>query len=119
MRAQKLTDLLIPQSGCGNTLLVSDGVTVTLQFEYRREGKDWIGLIRFEEVIAYRHRDELHSVGYPSESYESIAEIHNSGWSTELKCSVRHFAVFLTSNGYFEILAKEFSICEPSEGRLQ
>src|SRR6266850_2566526 len=113
MNTKKLVDLPIPQSGCGNTQLLSDGISLTLHFEYRKAGRDLIGTIRFQGVVAHRYRDELHSVGYESEAYESIAEIQNSPWCAELKFDGKHFAIFLSSNGYFEALAQEYLIGEP------
>jgi hypothetical protein len=118
MNSKKLFDLPIPQSGCGNTELVSDGISVVLRFEYRREKRDFIGKIQFQGVIAYRYRDELHSLGYSSEAYESVAEILDSPWCSEQKFKGRHFAVFLSSNGYFEVLAENVTLGEPSEGLL-
>lgn len=119
MRARKLADLPIPQSGCGNTRLCCDGLTLELAYEYRCNGKDMIGVIRFEEVVAYRFRNEINSGGYLSEAYEAIAEALDSSWQTELTVTgVRHFAVFLSSNGYFEFLASSYSTVPPSEGLL-
>jgi hypothetical protein len=119
MKAIKLVDLPIPQSGCGKTQIRSDGVSMSLDFEYRKEGRDGIGTVRFKGLIAQRYRDELHSVGYVQESYESIAEIQNSPWCAELKFDGRHFAIFLSSNGYFEVLAQEYMLEEPKEGLLE
>jgi len=119
MKPKKLFDLPIPQSGCGNTQFQSDGITVTLQFEYRLQGKDFVGVIHFRGVVAYRYRDELHSLGYASEAYESVAEIAHSEWCNELQFTGKHIAVFLSSNGYFEVLAESVSLGEPREGLLE
>lgn len=129
MKSKKLSDLPIPQSGCGNTRLVSDGVILTLEFEYRAQSQDWIGGVRFESVLAYRFRNEAHSKGYSSDGFEALAEIFGSSWKDELGAiapsgfddvqSKRHFAVFLSSNGYFEIFAETFSVLEPRRGLLE
>jgi hypothetical protein len=119
MKATKLVDLPIPQSGCGNTQLVSNGVSLTLRFEYRKGGSDQIGTIQFDGVVAHRFRDELHSIGYASAAYESIAQILDSPWRSELKFDGMHFAVFLTSNGYFEVLAQDYHVGEPLDGLLE
>lgn len=118
MKTHKLFDLPIPQSGCGNTQLLSDGISAIIKFEYRKDAKDLIGSIKFEGVIAYRFRDEFHSVGYCSEAYESVAEIEESDWIAQLKGEGRHFVVFLSSNGYFEVLATDVCIGVPFEGFL-
>jgi hypothetical protein len=103
MKAKTMIDLPIPQSGCGNTELISDGISLTLRFEYRKSKNDHIGIIKFDGVIAHRFRDEVHSLGYASEAYESIAEILDSTWCSELNFDGRHFAIFRSSNGYFEV----------------
>ena len=118
MKTKKLLDLPIPKSGCGNSQFQSDGITVALRFEYRSHGKDFIGVIQFREVVAYRYRDELHSLGYASEAYESVAEIADSEWCKELHFTGKHIAVFLSSNGYFEFLAESVSLGEAHEGLL-
>jgi len=118
MKTKKLFDLPIPQSGCGNTQLESDGVSVALQFEYRSHGKDFVGVIHFGRVVAYRYRDELHSLGYTSDAYESVAEVSDSEWCKELQFGGKHIAVFLSSNGYFEVLAESVELGEPREGLL-
>ena len=119
MKAKKLSDLPIPQSGCGKTQIVSNGVKLTLRFEYRKEGCDKIGNIQFQEVVAYRFRDEYHSLGFASEAYESIAQILDSSWCFELKFDGKHFAMFLSSNGYFEVLARSYLLGNPVDGLLE
>jgi hypothetical protein len=118
MKTKKLFDLPIPQSGCGDTQFQSDGTTATLRFEFRSHGKDFVGAIQFQGVIAYRYRDELHSVGYPSGAYESIAEVDGSEWCKELKYAGKHIAVFLSSNGIFEVLAESVSLEQSIEGSI-
>jgi hypothetical protein len=119
MKTKKLFDLPVPQSGCGNTLFQSDGITVALRFEYRLQGKDVVGVIQFRGVVAYRYRDELHSLGYASDAYESVAEVDDSEWCKELQFTGKHIAVFLSSNGYFEVLADSVSLGEAREGLLE
>jgi hypothetical protein len=118
MKTKKLFDLPIPQSGCGNTRFQSDGITVTLLFEFRLHAKDLVGVIQFKGVVAYRYRDELHSVGYASEAYESVAEVADSEWCKELQFTGKHIAVFLSSNGYFEVLAESVTLGELREGQV-
>lgn len=87
-----------------------------------------IGTLRFSGVVAYRFRNELHSAGFSSEAYESLAEIHESEWRDELVSmepvgissakESKHFVAFLSSNGYFEVLADSFKMDEKREGML-
>lgn len=129
MKSKKLAELPIPQSGCGSIRLVTDGLNLTLEFEYRQQSQDWIGSIGFEEIIAHRFRNEMHSKGYLSDSYESIAEVEDSPWKQELLAMTptgiadvkkkRHFAVFLSSNGYVEVIASRFVVHESRRGTLE
>jgi len=128
MNALKLSELPIPQSGCGNTRLVSDGVSLNIEFEYRAQGQDLVGCIEFESVVAYRFRNEMHSRGYSSDAYESLVEIAESPWKEEVSeiapsgigdvSGAHHYALFLSSNGYFEILAHAFCVQSSRAGRL-
>jgi hypothetical protein len=128
MTSTKITNLPIPQSGCGNTRLSCDGLNLSIEFEYRSQGTDIIGTICFEAVVAYRFSNEMHSEGFISEAYESVAEVLNSDWKMKLAAiapagvtdalSARHFAMFLSSNGYFEVLAESVRVEEPRFGLL-
>jgi len=128
MYAEKLTELPVPSSGCGDSRVLTDGVELLLEYEYRADKTDWIGGIRFTEIVAYRFRNELHSRGYCSESYEAVAEIKDSLWLSELlrdeppgirsARGKRHFAVFLDSNGYLEIIAEAFELLPSRKGLL-
>lgn len=128
MTTTKITNLPIPQSGCGNTRLSCDGLNLSIEFEYRSQGEDIIGKICFESVIAYRFSNEMHSEGFVTEAYESVAEVLNSEWKTRLTAiaptgvtdalSARHFVMFLSSNGYFEVLAASVQVDKPSFGLL-
>ena len=116
----------MPDSDCGNSRLVSDGVELSLEYEYRADRTDWIGSIHFTNVMAYRFRNEMHSQGYCSESYNSVAEVKDSPWLAELirnepigihdAADKKHFAVFLSSNGYLEVIADAFAISAPRKG---
>lgn len=128
MTTTKLVNLPIPQSGCGNTKLSCDGLSLSIEFEYRSQGSDIIGTICFDGVVAYRFSNEMHSEGFVSEAYESVAEVLNSDWKARLVATsptgvtnalaARHFAVFLSSNGYFEVLAESFRVEDARPGLL-
>ena len=118
MATKKLFDLPIPQSGCGDTHLGSNGTEAILRFEFRSHGKDLIGMIHFHGLVAYRYRDERHSLGYPSEAYEAVTELNDSEWCRELNFSGKHIGVFLSSNGFFEFLADSVTLGDSVEGRL-
>ncbi|HYL99228.1 MAG TPA: hypothetical protein VEZ90_09755 [Blastocatellia bacterium] len=128
MEFRRLVELPIPQSGCGDTRVTADGLSLLVEYEYRKDASDLIGGIRFRGLIAYRFRNEFHSGGYPPESYESIAEAVDSPWLEELAelepASLReaetkhHYAAFLSSNGCLEVAADTFEVIPPRCGVL-
>ncbi len=123
--AVKLLDLPIPQSGCGDTRLISDCVSLSIEFEYKSGDADMVGTIHFAHVKAYRFSPESSLGVFRSEAYESVAEVLDSGWSKEIGGEVpaarpsRHFNVFLSSNGTFEVLAASVRLAEPRLGLLR
>jgi hypothetical protein len=121
--------LMIPGPGCGDTRFISDSYNCWIEYEYHQQGEDFIGVIQFRGVVAYRFRNEMHSRGYLSEAYESIAIIDQSDWiraldvqgpagSTDL-LGKKHFALLLTSNGYFELVADSYAILPSRVGLLE
>lgn len=128
MKAQAIAQLPVPGSGCGNIRVSSDGVELLAEFEYRTDGNDWIGQLRFDDVLAYRFRREMQSKGYCSESFHAVAEVKDSSWLDEVAknepsgvhdaADKRHFAVFFSSNGYLEVIAERFDLLPPLSGSL-
>lgn len=128
MNTQKLAQLSMPDSDCGNSRLVSDGAELSLEYEYRADRSDWIGSIHFTGVMAYQFRNEMHSKGFCSESYNAVAEIKDSPWLAGLirdePTGIRdgkdkkHFAVFVSNNGYVEVIAESFTLPSPRKGLL-
>ena len=128
MTAEKLAQLPVPGSGCGNICVLSDGVELSVEYEYRADGADWVGKLCFSDCIAHRFRNEMHSKGYCSESYDSVAEVKDSPWFAELirneptgvrdLVDKKHFGVFFSNNGYLEIVADAFTLASPRKGLL-
>jgi len=128
MTSIKLSNLPIQQSGCGNTRLTSDGVNLSIEFEYRIRDNNLIGVIHFEGVAAYRFANENNIVKFEPLAYESLAEVIPPSWNKEEELAsekdtpcasgIRHFALLLSSNGYFEVLAKNFTIGHERTGLL-
>lgn len=121
-------DLPIPQSGCGNTRFSVAGLVATLEFEFRGQGQDWIGAAQFDGVLAYRFRNEMHSRGFLNDAYEAVAALDRSEWLEELRriapdgindvAAKKHFAVLLSSNGYFEVIAETCRLLPERLGTL-
>jgi hypothetical protein len=125
----RLIDTGIPGSGCGDVRFESDGYTTALWYEYRLRGIDYIAGMRFAGTIAFRFRDEPRSAGYAKGSYDCLVEITDSTWVSQMQLiepsqlpmsvtSKRHFALMLSSNGFFEIVADNVEPIAPIEGRI-
>lgn len=128
---KKLMDLPISGSGCLWAQFAYREKDVTLEFRYtdRQSGYSSIGTLFFPYVITFRFWDEPHMPSYfYEESYESVAEVSDSQWLVELEKTEpkssynklwrrRHFAVLLSSCGFFELIADdcEFSTRKADE----
>ena len=105
-------------SGSGDSRLTFDG-DLLLEFGCSEDQRGSAGAIKFYDVIAFRFRDEMHSLGFVESSYDSIVEVPDSDWYRELlriepHSSLRtikdkhHYACFLSDSGYLEIIASRF-----------
>lgn len=128
MGTKKVLDLRTSQSGCGDIRITFDGLTLIIEYEFSSGGNDFVGGVIFDNVIAYRFRDELHSHGFETSSYDAIIEIVDSDWigyllgdrftdGINLKDS-KHFAVLLSNNGYLEAVAESCREVKPRPGNF-
>lgn len=130
-RTQLLRSLPVAGSGCGDVRFVTNGYDLVVEYEYHPEtaGGDLVGAIIFNGVSAFRFRDEMHSAGFCHESFDAVVEIVDSEWHRQLLQieptgilgtveSKRHFAIFFSSNGYFEVIADCFEALPEREGPL-
>lgn len=118
-------DLPVPGSGCGDISIRYAGLSLLVEFEYSLGAKDLIGQLRFDGVFAFRFRDETHSAGFPSRSYDCVVSSQGTDWLRELSAiepsgvgdagGASHFAVLFSSNGLLEVAARTVSL---SEGRV-
>src|ERR1700732_2821476 len=84
----RFMDLPISGMGClWARFALEQGGDATLEFKYRdkQTGKPMIGTLAFPTTISFRFRDEPHARGFFSESYESVAEVLNSEWLSDLE----------------------------------
>jgi hypothetical protein len=124
----KLMDLPISGSGCLWAKFLYSDTDVCLEFRYtdKDTGIPSVGRLLFPHVMSFRFRDEMRSLGFYSESYESVAELFDSEWVADMEriepakihklWKRRHFAVFLTSCGFFELIADD---CEFSTSKSE
>ena len=120
---RKIIDLPVSGSGCLWARFAYRETNGTLEFKYndQQTGKSSVGTLFFPGIMSFRFRDEMHSLGFYSESYDSVAEVSDSEWVANLEkmepkqipklWNRRHFAAFLSSCGFFEVIADncEFS----------
>jgi hypothetical protein len=118
---KKLMDLPISGSGCLWARFSYRDTDATVEFRYtdNQTHQSFIGTLCFLHVISFRFRDEPHMpMDCPSESYESVAEVSDLQWlvereRTQPKSSYsklwrrRHFAVLLSSCGFYELIADD------------
>ena len=84
---KKLMDLPISGSGCLSAKFIYSDTDGSIEFKYsdKDTGKSSIGHLLFPHVMSFRFRDEMRSLGFYSESYESVAEVFNSEWVSEME----------------------------------
>jgi hypothetical protein len=125
METRKVVDLPIGQAGCGSIQLCTDGVVWSIKYEYSLDRELHFGGLLFEDVSAFRFADEQHGKHVPG-TYDTVVEVIHSEWLNELAINEtpgllgsvigkRHFAVLLSSNGYFEFIAGDVRKLDPSE----
>lgn len=125
--ATNISDLLIPNSGCGDVALSFDGARLSVRYEIRRSGRDQLGQVTFTGVRAFRFREEMLSGGFEKGSYDTLVLLPDSTWIAELEScgssdgrlsTTKHYAVLFSSNGYLEVAADDVEVGEPTEGTL-
>lgn len=103
------------------------GKTVTLYFDYFLDGVPKRSGIRFDEAVATRTRNERFSSSWNVKAFDTLTEIHESDWKSQIKQEVherhheeltqfRHFAIYLDSAGSFEVLSSDFEILPEESG---
>lgn len=103
------------------------GANAILLFDYHKNDHIYKAGIKFEMVRAFRHLSE--GFGFLEGAYDTLVEVENSKWSDELSkvnpfleknynYKLRHFAIYLDSNGLYEFIAHNFMIIEPKLGEL-
>lgn len=127
--AARVLDLPVGGDGCGDVRFSGDSVSLVAEFEFRRNKEDRIGGIRFNDVVAHRFHDEMHSHGFSEFSYDTVVEIIDSPWMdalirnepTGLMSSAsgkHHFAILLSNNGYLEVISESVVSMVTRNGRL-
>jgi hypothetical protein len=119
-----------------STYLTSSGVKLVypggkayLLFEYYdTENDDEIfhSGIMFEAVMTHKHTSEKFLTTLLG-AYDALVEIEDSDWLAQCRAinedvfdfwNLKHYAIFLDSNGMYEFVAKGFTLLETESGGL-
>ena len=129
MDVKKIWQFPVPSTAIEGTKLIYPGGDAWLLFDYYDENQDAIfnsGLM-FEAVQAHRHSSEMFTVSLMG-AYDCLVEIVDSEWVKELNeinkqtadfWGIKHYAIFLKSNGLFEFIARGYEILNVNRGALQ
>ena len=131
MRSNKLWEFPVP-STCiaeGGVKLIYPGGDAWLIFDYIDENKNdavYNSGIVFDAVQAHRHSSEKFIKSLLG-AYDCLIEIIDSVWVAQLKelnkekadyWNIKHYAIFLDSNGLYEFIARDYKILETKEGSI-
>lgn len=123
----------VPYSDSGS---LSDGELVypvesgglALRFEYERDEIWYSGELRFARVRAFRFRAEGHATPWQTmDAYDTLVEITNSMWVKEIRdespgaggeWTLRHYLIYLSSAGVYEVLADSWASTEVEQVRV-
>lgn len=113
----------------GGVKLIYPGGNAWLLFDYYDEKKNDVIFntgILFDAVQAHRHSSEKFIKSLLN-AYDSLVEITESEWVNQLRevnkeiadyWGIKHYAIFLDSNGLYEFIARDYKILETKEGGL-
>ncbi len=131
MGTNKLWEFPVP-STCiaeGGVKLIYPGGDALLLFDYYDVEKNdavFNSGIMFDAVQAHRHTTDKFIKSLLG-AYDSLIEITYSEWVKELReinqeiadyWNIKHYAIFLDSNGLFEFIARDYKILEIKEGGI-
>ena len=131
MKSNELWKFPVP-STCiaeGGVKLFYPGGDAWLLFDYYDEEKNdaiFNSGIVFDAVQAHRHTTEKFTK-FIEGTYDCLIEIVDSKWIEELRghnkeiadfWGIKHYVIFLDSNGLFEFAARGYKILETKEGSI-
>ena len=109
--------------------LIYPGGDAWLLFDYYDENKNdavFNSGIVFDAVQAHRHSTEKFTK-YLLGAYDRLVEIIDSEWVEQLievnkgiadYWNIKHYAIFLDSNGLYEFIARDYKILETKKGSI-
>ena len=131
MRFDTKWEFPVPSTNlCGDVKCIVPGANVWLLYEYfDYDNPDIVynSGIKFKHVQVYRHANEKFASSLMG-AYDKIVEVCDSDWIEQLTAinpqiaaywNIRHYAIYLDSNGLYEFAASGFEILEVKEGDLK
>jgi hypothetical protein len=130
---KRVTGYTIPEP---STAMYSDviqtfsGSTLTLRFDYDRNGDIFHSGIQFYNVRAYRFRSEsLCTAWHIEDAYDTLVEVKDSDWVMEVRkampldkrdlADTRHYMIFLDNTGCYEVIAEVWNAVPEQHGPLE
>ncbi|HHV09436.1 MAG TPA: hypothetical protein GXX75_04035 [Clostridiales bacterium] len=131
MSNKRLWEFPVPSTNIAESgvVLIYPGGDAYLLFDYYDDTEDEAVLnsgIIFDSVQSHRHTSEKFIRSLRG-SYDCLIEVVNSEWLREFQeinrevsdfWNLKHYAIFLDSNGLYEFLAGDYKIMETKAGRL-
>ena len=95
--------------------------SMTIRYEFDREGISYSGGVKFERIRAYQFRAESHcTVWHIDGAYDTIVEVDGSDWIKELIAAqpadlselfeIHHYMLYIDSTGCIEIAAQSWAL---------
>jgi hypothetical protein len=113
-----LVSLPIGGAGCDGAIFSTNATELAIAV-VGAETESGRCVIKFDNFIAFRFRNEMHSLGFLEASFDSVCRIVDSSWVAEMKkirpaglwyFETQHFAVMLSNVGYLEVLAEAVQV---------
>jgi uncharacterized protein YegP (UPF0339 family) len=130
MRIDTLWEFPVPSTNlCGDVRFIFPGANAWLFYEYfgyDDPDRVYNSGIKFKHVQVHRHANE--KFASLLRAYDKIVEVCDSEWIEQLVArnseiaaywNIKHYAIYLDSNGLYEFAANGFEILEVKEGELQ
>jgi hypothetical protein len=112
----------------GGVKLIYPGGDAWLLFDYYNEDNAVFNSgILFDTVLAHKHTSEK-LISTLMGAYDYLVEIADSEWLEQLReinqqtvdyWKLKHYAIYLDSNGLYEFIAKSYRILETKAGGLK
>lgn len=109
--------------------LESPGGSLSLVYDYDRDGKIYTSGLNFNKVRAYSHVADIHTPAWKIEvAYDQLKELERSDLVTEIlndtpddqrqSWVLKHFLIYFDGGGCFDVIAESWEVIGEKEGYL-